>query len=175
MGVGSANSKTNLAYSDQSASPNQQTGRSTSINTRANVAYFGTFGYELDLNHISDEEFNEVKEQIKFMKENRALIQFGTFYRLRSPFEKDQAAWIVVSKDKKKAIFGFYCLRSNVNQLPGFIKLAGLKDDYKYELKGEEYYGDELMNLGLALSKLNSNGLTTGQDFVSYVEVLEVK
>jgi alpha-galactosidase len=156
-----------------SASPNQQTGRVTSISTRANVAYFGTFGYELDLNHISDEEFEEVKEQIKFMKENRRLLQFGTFYRLRSPFEKDQAAWMVVSKDKKKAIFGFYCMRSNVNQLPGFIKLAGLKDDYRYTVRGEEYYGDELMNLGLSLIKLNRNSLTTGQDFVSYVEILE--
>lgn len=158
-----------------SAVPNQQTGRSASIETRANVAYFGTFGYELDLNHISDEEFEEVKKQICFMKENRELLQFGTFYRLRSPFEKDQAAWIVVSKDKKKAIFGLYCMRSNVNQLPGFLKLAGLDGDLVYELKGDEYYGDELMNMGVTLNKLSPNRLATGQDFVSYVEVLEVK
>ena len=158
-----------------SAVPNQQTGRSASIETRANVAYFGTFGYELDLNHITDEEFEEVKKQISFMKENRELLQFGTFYRLRSPFEKDQAAWIVVSKDKKKAILGFYCMRANVNQLPGFLRLAGLDEDKVYTLRGEEYYGDELMNMGVTLNKLNSNFLTTGQDFVSYVEVLEAK
>jgi alpha-galactosidase len=158
-----------------SASPNQQTGRATSITTRANVAYFGTFGYELDLNHISDEEFKEVKKQIVFMKENRKLLQFGDFYRLRSPFEKDQAAWIVVSEDKKKAIFGFYCMRSNVNQLPGFIKLAGLKAEYRYSIWGEEYYGDELMNLGLSLIRLNRTALSNGQDFVSYVEVLEAE
>ncbi len=156
-----------------SAVPNQQTGRSVSITTRANVAYFGTFGYELDLNKISDEEFEEVKNQIAFMKEHRELLQFGTFYRLRSPFEKDQAAWIVVSKDKKKAIFGFYCMRSNVNQLPGFLKLAGLDADREYTMRGEKYYGDELMNLGVTLTKLNEADLSTGQDFVSYVEVLE--
>ena len=158
-----------------SAVPNQQTGRNVSITTRANVAYFGTFGYELDLNHISDEEFDEVKEQIKFMKENRELLQFGTFYRLRSPFETDQSAWIVVSKDRKKAIFGFYCLRSNVNSIPGFLKLAGLSEDTVYVLGGEEYYGDELMNLGVTLTKLGKGGLTTSQDFVSYVEVLEAR
>ncbi|MBO4456346.1 MAG: alpha-galactosidase [Butyrivibrio sp.] len=158
-----------------SAVPNLQTGRSASIATRANVAYFGTFGYELDLNHISDEEFEEVKEQVKFMKEHRELIQFGTFYRLRSPFEKDQAAWIVVSKDKKKAIFGFYCLKSNVNQIPGFIKLAGLKEDSVYTLRGEEYYGDELMNMGFKLGRLSTTDLVIGQDFVSYVEVIEAK
>ena len=156
-----------------SAVPNQQTGRNTSITTRANVAYFGTFGYELDLNRINEEEFEEVKKQVRFMKENRELIQFGTFYRLRSPFKKDQAAWMVVSKDKKRAIFGLYCMRSNVNQLPGFIKLAGLKEDVRYKLKGEEYYGDELMHLGFKLLKLNSETLATGQDFISYVEILE--
>ncbi|MCR5419857.1 MAG: alpha-galactosidase [Lachnospiraceae bacterium] len=156
-----------------SAVPNQQTGRNTSITTRANVACFGTFGYELDLNRISDEEFEEVKKQIIFMKENRELLQFGTFYRLRSPYKNDQAAWMVVSKDRKKAIFGLYCMRSNVNQLPGFIKLAGLKEDVKYKLKGEEYYGDELMYLGLKLAKLSSKALATGQDFISYVEILE--
>ena len=156
-----------------SAVPNQQTGRSVSIATRANVAYFGTFGYELDLNKISDEEFEEVRHQIAFMKEHRELLQFGTFYRLRSPFEKDQAAWIVVSKDKKKAIFGFYCMRSNVNQLPGFLKLAGLDGDRQYAMRGEKYYGDELMNLGVTLVGLAEDKLSTGQDFVSYVEVLE--
>ncbi|MBO4267094.1 MAG: alpha-galactosidase, partial [Lachnospiraceae bacterium] len=158
-----------------SAVPNQQTGRSASIATRANVAYFGTFGYELDLNHISDEEFEEVKQQISFMKENRELIQFGKFYRLRSPFETDQCAWIVVSKDRKKAIFGFYCMRSNVNSLPGFLKLAGLSEDTVYTLRGREYYGDELMNMGVTLTGLTKSGLSTAQDFVSYVEVLEAK
>ncbi|MBQ6966780.1 MAG: alpha-galactosidase [Lachnospiraceae bacterium] len=158
-----------------SAVPNQQTGRSVSISTRADVAYFGTFGYELDLNKISNEEFEEVKKQISFMKEHRELIQFGTFYRLRSPFEKDEASWIVVSKDKKKAIVGFYSMKSKVNQIPGFVKLAGLKEDYKYVIRDEEYYGDELMNMGLTLGKYYINSFIARQEYVSFVEVLEAK
>ena len=156
-----------------SAIPNQQTLRRETITTRANVAYFGTFGYELDLNHVSDEEFEEVKKQISFMKENRELLQFGKFYRLRSPFTTDQCAWIVVSKDKKRAIFGYYCMRSNVNQLPGFIKLAGLSEDTLYTLRGSRYYGDELMNLGVTLSDLMKNDIVPSRDHVSFVEVLE--
>ncbi|MBP5384862.1 MAG: alpha-galactosidase [Lachnospiraceae bacterium] len=158
-----------------SAVPNLQTGRTVPIETRANVACFGTFGYELDLNKITEEEFEQVKEQIRFMKEYRGLLQFGTFYRLKSPFEGDQAAWIVVSKDKKIAIFGLYCLRSNVNALPGFLKLAGLDPDMAYVLDDAEYYGDELMNIGVTLTKLCQSGLTTGKDFVSYVKVLEAR
>ncbi len=158
-----------------SAVPNQQTGRSVPIKTRADVAYFGTFGYELDLNTLDDGEFEEVKDQIAFMKKYRELLQFGRFYRLRSPFESDQCAWMVVSEDKRKAIFALYCMRSNVNQLPGFLKLQGLDDDTVYVLRGEEYYGDELMNLGVTLTGLSSNILTIGQDYLSYVEVLEAK
>ena len=156
-----------------SAVPNQQTGRTTPLETRANVAYFGTFGYELDLNEISDEEFELVKKQVEFMKEHRALLQFGDFYRLRSPFENDQAAWMVVNEDKSKAIVGFYVLRSNVNSLPGFIKLAGLDPDKKYRMEGNVYYGDELMNMGITLSEFYEKGFTVSRDYDSFVTVIE--
>ena len=39
-----------------SAVPNHQLLRNTSLETRANVAYFGTFGYELDPNRLTEEE-----------------------------------------------------------------------------------------------------------------------
>ena len=156
-----------------SAVPNQQTGRNVSIKTRANVAYFGTFGYELDLNELDDKEFEEVKEQIAFMKKYRELIQFGDFYRLRSPFKTDQTAWIVVSEDRKKAIAGFYCMKSNVNTLPGFINLAGLDPDTLYKMEDKEYYGDELMNMGITLSEFYKKGFTISEDYASFVTVIE--
>ena len=52
-----------------SVSPNHQLNRSTPLSTRANAAYFGTFGYELDLNRLSAREQEEVKEQVAFMKQ----------------------------------------------------------------------------------------------------------
>ena len=82
-----------------SASPNHQVMRSTPLSTRANVACFGTFGYELDLNRLTPEEQEEVKHQIEFMKKYRGLLQFGTFYRLKSPFEGNITAWMVVSQE----------------------------------------------------------------------------
>ena len=72
--------------------PNHAVGRVTPFETRGHVALAGTFGYELDLNKLSDEEISEVKQQITFMKEYRELIQFGTFYRLKSPFEGNETA-----------------------------------------------------------------------------------
>lgn len=41
-----------------SAIPNHQVGRMTSLDVRAQVAYFGAFGYELDVTEMSDRKSN---------------------------------------------------------------------------------------------------------------------
>jgi alpha-galactosidase len=89
-----------------SAVPNHQVKRITSIDTRANVAYFGNFGYELDLNKLTQNEKIKVKKQVEFYKKYREVIQKGIFYRLISPFDEDAniTAWMVVSEDKKTAL-----------------------------------------------------------------------
>ena len=85
---------TSLAYPQSSmgahvaAVPNHQTGRITPIETRAAVAFFGAFGYELDPTALSDAERATVAAQIAFYKEHRELFQRGRFVRLRSPFEE---------------------------------------------------------------------------------------
>ncbi|MCI9613870.1 MAG: alpha-galactosidase [Dorea sp.] len=118
-----------------SAVPNHQLHRTTSLATRANVAYFGTFGYELDLNLLEDREIEKVKKQIQFMKEYRELIQVdGDFYRLISPFEGNETAWMVVSQDKKNAVAGFYQCLNRVNGSWIRLKLQGLCEDSLYEI-----------------------------------------
>jgi alpha-galactosidase len=130
--------------------PNQQLGRNTPLKTRANVAYFGAFGYEMDLNSLSDAEIEEVKAQVVFMKEHRELFQFGTFYRLRSPFAHDKAAWMVVSPDKREAIVGLYQQMNQVNNGFTQLPLRGLDAALDYCVDaGEVYGGDELMAYGL--------------------------
>ncbi len=137
-----------------SAVPNHQVFRSTPIETRANVAYFGTFGYELDLNKLSEEEKEKIKAQIAFMKKHRELIQKGVFYRLLSPFEKNETAWMAVSEDRKKAILGYYRVLQPVNTGFKRIKLKGLLDNQLYAVSSykTQFYGDELMRSGLLVS-----------------------
>ena len=65
-----------------SVSPNHQTGRETSLKTRALVAMAGTFGYEMDVRKLKEQEREEVKEQIKIYKNYYDLIHHGTYYRL---------------------------------------------------------------------------------------------
>ena len=62
-----------------SACPNHQVNRSTPLSTRANVACFGTFGYELDLNCMTQEELDQVKSQVDFMKKWRACCSSAHF------------------------------------------------------------------------------------------------
>ncbi|SFC18809.1 alpha-galactosidase [Bacillus sp. OV322] len=143
-----------------SAAPNHQTQRSSPLSMRANVAYFGTFGYELDPGALSDAEEKEVKEQIRFFKQHRHLIMTGDFFRLNSPFEGNEAAWMVVSKDKKEALCGWYKILAEPNpNIQQKLKLAGLAPAAKYMLVQTEeiYNGDELMYHGLTLP-LEFNG-----------------
>lgn len=164
-----------------SVSPNHQVLRHTPLHTRANVAYFGTFGYELDLNKLDEDELEEVKEQINFMKEYRSILQFGTFYRLESPFEGNETAWMSVSEDKKTALVGWYRVLNGVNLPYTRVKLQGLDPDMMYTnlLDGTDHYGDELMNLGLLTSDATSGEIPRDEkncgDFESRIYVLKVK
>lgn len=42
--------------------------RTTPLSTRANVAYFGSFGYEIDLMLLEEEELELIKKEIDFYK-----------------------------------------------------------------------------------------------------------
>lgn len=182
-----------------SAVPNHQMHRITPIETRANVAYFGTFGYELDLNLLSDAEIETVKKQIAFMKENRELIQMdGDFYRLLSPFEGNETAWMVVSSDKTQAVAAFYQRLNKVNASWLRLKLDGLDANTKYEVscdmapvtsydakiaeayghkteedsvKTYQAYGDELMSAGIPIDREELN--KKGGDFASLLYTLK--
>ena len=137
-----------------SAIPNHQLFRETPLNTRANVAYFGTFGYELDLNKLTADEKAQVKEQVTFFKEHREMIFNGIFYRLVSPFENNETCWMMVSPDQKTALVGYYRPLNEVNVGYRRIKLQGLNENFKYHVSINETfsYGDELMNVGLLTS-----------------------
>lgn len=161
-----------------SVTPNHQVFRNTPLHTRANVAYFGTFGYELDLNKLTDEEQDQVREQITFMKQYRRLFQFGTFYRLKSPFEGDgTTAWMVVSEDKKEAIAAVYKILNGANLPFSRLCLKGLNPDLRYSnsVDGKTHYGDELMNAGLITTSIHAGQKIPVCDFDSGLFILKAE
>ncbi|NRD76295.1 alpha-galactosidase [Bacillus sp. BRMEA1] len=155
-----------------SAVPNHQVGRITSLETRANVAFFGTFGYELDVTKMSVEEKQIVKEQTNFYKKHRKLLQTGTFYRLHSPFDKDGnvTSWMVVSENQKEALVGRYQVLAKPNSGYERLLLKGLHNELEYEIEGMNgsFYGDELMNAGIQLDQVIP-GLLQWGDFTSQI------
>lgn len=160
-----------------SAAPNHQLLRNTPLNTRANVAYFGTFGYELDPRVLLPSEKEEIRRQIDFMKKNRSLLQFGTFYRLLSPFENKEAAWMVVSNDRLEAIVGYYRPLQEVNERFRRLPLQGLDPNLLYTIEGKSYkaYGDELMHVGLITTDLSCQEQTDEGDYISKLFILHAK
>lgn len=137
-----------------SAVPNHQTWRETSLVHRGNVAYFGTFGYELDPESLTEQEKKEVREQINFYKEYRTLIRDGDFLRLLSPFRHNEVAWMVCAKDRSEALVGWYKTLSTPNPKNNqVLRLAGLKSEGRYYVSeyNRSYFGDELMYRGLPL------------------------
>ena len=133
------------------ASPNHQNGRITPLKTRADVAYAGMFGYELDITQMSNEDIEEIKKQISFYKSIRTLIRTADFYRLQSPYETNYCTWQAVSPDKNEAFVMSCKIETVRDKENNYIKLYGLDSSATYTdtLTGKTYYGDELLNRGI--------------------------
>ncbi|MDQ0195433.1 alpha-galactosidase [Paenibacillus wynnii] len=136
-----------------SAVPNHQVGRITPLSFRGDVAMSGNFGYELDLTKFTAEEKELVKEQVANYKEIRTLVQQGNLYRLQSPFEGNETAWMFVTDDQREALVYYFRVMAVPNPPHRSLKLNGLNPDFNYTLEecGEVYGGDRLMQAGLSL------------------------
>lgn len=142
-----------------SAVPNHQVYRNTSLKTRAIVAMAGNFGYELDITKLSEEEKEMIREQIKLYKSIRKIVQFGDVFRLLSPFESNEVAWMNISKDKSEVVVSYVKQYAEANKWNKPLKLVGLEENRMYEVVGENkvLLGDELMNVGLIIPELKGD------------------
>ena len=137
-----------------SVCPNHQNGRVTPFKTRGICAMQGSFGYELDLSKLSEEDKAEARRQITVYNENWELFQSGSYYRLNSPMENhDYTAWSYVSKDQRKASLSVIYTDLHGNPKPVRVKLKGLKKDASYDVDGTVYTGTALMRGGLLIPK----------------------
>jgi alpha-galactosidase len=183
---------TSLAYplssigAHVSAVPNHQVARVVPLATRAAVAFFGVFGYELDPTALSAAERAAIRGQVTFYAANRELFQSGRFIRLHGPFDGDgnETAWMVVSADRRRAIVGVYRVLSRPNPVGRAIRLRGIDDALEYRLTewppdeqpalvGPELRrGDELRQVGLVVDADRRASATRG-DFWARLLVLE--
>ena len=135
--------------------PNHQTGRITPFETRGTGAMAGSFGYELDLNLLSDGEKQEVAEQIRQFKTYGPLIHNGKYYRLTNPMAEDAALWEFAAQDGSEVLVQGMLFHAEANVLRRTVQLRGLDAEKRYRLDGTEqvYTGAALMAGGVLLPK----------------------
>lgn len=163
-----------------SACPNHQTGRTTPLETRAIVAMSGTFGYELDLNKLTEDEKKQVKEQIQRFHRYYDLIQNGNYYRLTNPVTNQfYTVWQFAAQDGSEALLNVVVTQATANPAGIHFKLKGLTPDALYQVDEIHYdgfvfgfesvhmdsethlshciYGSSLMKAGYTLPQLFGN------------------
>lgn len=131
-------------------------GRVSSYDFRYLVASFGTFGYELDLTEFSKDDLKKFNAFSKDYKKNEDFVLKGDLYRLISPESNEFCAYIIVNKNKTRALFTFLEINTTGHTESMIVKLRGLAPDKKYigRASGVVLTGAALMNVGIRIGDL---------------------
>ena len=134
--------------------PNHTVGRVTPFETRGHVALAGTFGYELDVTKIPEEDRQMIPKQVAMYHKYNDLVRSGDYYRIASYQENHYFdCYEVVSKDKSEVLVTFVQVINRPNYKSRRITLKGLDPQKNYCLEGEDtvYAGDTLMYAGILI------------------------
>jgi len=141
-----------------SASPNHQTGRSCPLKTRAAVAMAGSFGYELDVTKMTDEEKDEALVFTEQYRQYQNLIYNGLYYRLKSPYDNSGiTAWQIAAEDGSESLLTVVGTEPQGNPLCVYVRLKGLSADKIYSMNGDTYTGAALMNAGFKIPPMRGD------------------
>lgn len=140
--------------------PNHTVGRVTPFETRGIVALAGTFGYELDVTRIPEEDRKMIPTQVAMYHKYNDLVREGEYYRIASYSQNHRFdCWQVVSEDKTHALVTFVQVLNRANFKSRRILLKGLDENKHYlvtfvndeTVEERVYSGDTLMKAGLLI------------------------
>ncbi|MBD5508244.1 MAG: alpha-galactosidase [Lachnospiraceae bacterium] len=144
--------------------PNHTVGRTTPFETRGYVALAGTFGYELDVTKIPQEDRDSIPGQVAMYHKYNDLVREGDYYRIAHYAENHFFdCYEVVAKDKSEALVTYIQVLGRANCHSRRIRIPGLAPDKIYvvenaadwpELKQTEYGGDALHYAGIQVPPL---------------------
>ena len=126
-----------------SVCPNQACGRMTPFRTRGFVALAGTFGYELDITRMSDEDKALIDTQVALYHACNQIIREGDYYRIASARENgsDYDAWELVSRDKTEALVTLVQVLNRPNWHSRKVVIKGLDPARSYRATVEDSLG----------------------------------
>lgn len=146
-----------------SVCPNHAVGRNTPFKTRGYVALAGTFGYELDITKLSEEDRKIIPHQIELYKKYSDIVRNGDYWRIASYSENHEFdCWACISKDKNKALVTFVQVLNHPNFKTRFVKIKGICAESNYLVhyldddknsKQLKMKGSTIMNAGIPVSR----------------------
>lgn len=125
-----------------SESPNHQTLRISHLESRFNVAAFGTLGYELDLSQLSAHEKEIIRNQIAFYKVHRSLLQYGDFFRIRNASSHNQSIWAVANPDRTELLVLFFQKLNTPNGAADLLRIPIVDPDLTYAVTPRREFVD---------------------------------
>ncbi len=126
---------------------------------KANVAFMGSYGYEMNPLSLKEEEkklllgYNDL-----FHKYHEKVIQKGTLYRLMNPFVSGIMAEMSVSKGRNES-FLLLSLVKDID-IPIHLILKGLDPKKTYRVLDKTYQGKELLQKGIDIPNISKKGDT---------------
>ncbi len=140
--------------------PNHAVGRVTPFETRGHVALAGTFGYELDITKIPQEDRDMIPRQTEMYHKYHELIREGDYYRIASYRENNSYdCWAVAAKDKSEVLVTYVQVLAGANRHSRKIYFQGFDSNALYRLEGTEktYSGERLMKMGFLMEALTGD------------------
>lgn len=165
-----------------SVTPNHQTGRTTPLKFRFDVAMSAKLGMDLQPRDMTEKDKSFARNAIQEYYRIRPIVQFGDLYRLLSPYDSPRTAMMYVSEDRNQAVVFSYLLKKQIHSDRQVLYLQGLDPDKNYRLteinkdpdhwswfgerhEGKTYSGDYLMKYGVRFPMYN--------EYESYIFLLE--
>ncbi|MBR5401128.1 MAG: alpha-galactosidase [Treponema sp.] len=152
-----------------SVCPNHACGRVTPFKTRGYVALSGTFGYELDITKLSEEDRQMIPRQIALYKKFSPLVREGDYYKIAAASENGEYdCWASISSDKTRALVTFIQLYNHPNYKTRMIKLAGLDKNKVYKITWPDEDQQKFPPMTLAGSTIMNAGIPIRRDWGDY-------
>lgn len=147
-----------------------------SLKFRTDVAMMDKLGYDIDVAEFTKDELLFSQQAVANYKRFSPTVYKGNLYRLVSPYENNRAVLMYSDEAKTNAVLFAYNLTSRYREFFNPVKLQGLDPLKKYKIKeinlmpniksalasnDKIYTGEYLMNVGIDVSKTNSEPLTS--------------
>ena len=116
-------------------SPYWNTGRTSPIKYRTDVAMSGRLGIELQPANMTPEEREQTKRAVSDYKKIRDVVQLGNLYRLVSPYDENLSSFLYTNDAKDRVVLFAHRVKYLYNMVIPRVHLAGLDASKNYRIR----------------------------------------